>query len=76
MSKIETVEEFLARGGEVTKCPTRQIRKFSSCPALYLPKKAVKKPGIDAQQLLDAAVGTEHEADAVAFLESQGYEVS
>jgi hypothetical protein len=35
-----------------------------------------KKRGVDAQELLDAAVGTKHEADAIAFLESQGYEVN
>jgi len=75
-SKVETVQEFMARGGKVKKCPTRQIRKFSSCPSMYLPKKTDKKPGIDAQSLLDAAVGTEHEAEAIAFLESQGYEVN
>ena len=72
-SKIETIQEFIARGGKVEKCPTREIRKFSSTPSLYLPKK---KPSVDAQTLLDAAVGTEHEAEAIAFLESQGYEVN
>lgn len=75
-TKVETVQEFINRGGKVNKCPTRQVRKFSSCPSLYLPKKATKKLGIDAQALLDAAVDTEHEAEAIAFLESQGYEVN
>lgn len=73
-TKVETVQEFIARGGKVSKCPTRQVRKFSSIPGMYLPKK--KKPGVDAQTLLDAAVGTEQEAEAIAFLESQGYEVN
>ena len=72
--KIETVQQFLARGGKVEKCPTRQVRKFSSCPALYMPKK--QKTGYSAQEILDAAVGTVHEAEAIAFLETQGYEVS
>lgn len=75
MFKIETVEEFVARGGKVQQCPTRQIRKYSSCPNMYLPKKKAKV-GIDAQELLDAATGTEHESEAITFLESQGYEVS
>lgn len=73
MSKVESVEEFLTRGGAVTICKTRQIRKYSSIPGLHFPKK--KKVSINAQQLLDAAVDTEHEAEAIAFLESQGYEV-
>ena len=77
MSNIETVEEFIARGGKVAKCKTLGWRKHSSIPWTYKGQSAPrKKHGVDAQELLDAATGTEHEADAIAFLESQGYEVN
>jgi len=76
MANNETVEQFISRGGEITKCKTRGIRKHSSCPGLYLPPKKEKKKGVDAQQLLDAATGTQHEAEVIAFLESNGYEVN
>ena len=72
--KNETYEEFIARGGKVIKCKTKEIRKYSSIPSFYLPPKKAK--GVDPQQLLDAATSTEHEAEVVAFLQSQGYEVS
>lgn len=85
MSKVETVEEFLARGGKITQCRTYGYKKHSSIPGLVDNTGKVgkdgrvcgpKKPkGVDAQQLLDAAVGTEHEEEVIAFLESQGYEV-
>jgi len=74
MNKKETVQQFIARGGKVVKCKTRGVKKFSSIPQAY---KATKKPkSIDIQALLDAAVGTEHEETAIAFIESQGYEVN
>lgn len=60
--KLETAEEFLARGGNVQQCNTRQT--FGS-----------KKKSIDAQKLLDAAVGTSSEAEVVKFLRSQGIQV-
>lgn len=75
MPKTETIEQFIARGGQVQVCETRGIRKYSSFPGTQLPKK-VEKKGVDAQELLDAAVGTDLEADTIAFLESQGYEVN
>ena len=75
MFKTETVEDFLARGGKVTKLKTYGIKKYSSCPSFYLPKKK-EKASINVQELLDAAVGTEHEEETIAFLESQGYEIS
>lgn len=77
MSKTETVEQFMARGGKITKCKTYGVRKYSSIPAMYHGQQgqSKKKHGVDAQQLLDAAIGTEYEAEAIAFLESQGYEV-
>lgn len=68
---VESVEEYLARGGHITKCKTYGARKYSSIPQ---PKKKVV--GVDAQALLDNAVGTEHEAEVIQFLESQGYEVN
>lgn len=65
-AKRETVEEFLARGGQVTKVSENQSGK----------KRSTKnKKGIDAQALLDAAVGTKDEAKVIAFLKSQGIEV-
>ena len=78
MLKNETVEEFIARGGQVVKCKTYGYRKHSSIPGLYKGQQATtkKKHGVDAQELLDAAIGTEHEAEAITFLESQGFEVS
>jgi NADPH-dependent glutamate synthase beta subunit-like oxidoreductase len=55
----ESVEAFLVRGGKITGKTTKT-------------KKTTK---IDAQQLLDAAIGTENEAAVIAFLASQGIEV-
>lgn len=82
MSNVETVEQFLARGGKITKCRTYGYRKHSSIPSatdntgkVGKGGRIVKQKGVDAQQLLDAAIGTEHEEAAIAFLESQGYEV-
>lgn len=77
--KMETVEEFVARGGKITKCKTYGIRKFSSIPKFYESQNnglTKKKQGIDAQELLDNALGTKDEQDVIAFLESQGYEVN
>ena len=61
--KTESVEEFLARGGKVTDVASEKSSK----------KKGKNK--IDAQKLLDAAIGTEHEAEVVKFLASQGIDV-
>jgi hypothetical protein len=60
--KLETAEEFLARGGVSQKVGTRQ--SFGS-----------KKKAIDAQKLLDAAAGTSSEAEVIKFLRSQGIQV-
>lgn len=55
----ETVEEFLARGGKIT----------SNRPKM----KKINK--IDAQVLLDAAIGTPYEKETIQFLASQGISV-
>lgn len=34
MSKVETVEQFLARGGKITQCRTYGYRKHSSVPSM------------------------------------------
>lgn len=63
----ETVEQFLARGGEIKKVDEGVSGK-----------KKTRKPKsnkIDAQALLDAAVGTPKEAEVINFLKSQGIEV-
>lgn len=84
-NKVEKVEEFLARGGKITQCRTYGYKKHSSTPKAVDNTGKVgkggrvvgaKQPkGVDAQTLLDAAVGTEHEVEVIKFLESQGYEV-
>ncbi len=84
MSKNETVEEFLVRGGEITKCKTYGIKKHSSILLWSLHHNTgigktgtvKRKQGVDAQELLDAAAGTKDESAVVAFLEEQGYEVN
>jgi hypothetical protein len=59
--KVETVEEFLARGGKINK----EVDPVN-----------VKTGKIDAQALLDAAIGSPDEAAVIAFLASQGIEVN
>jgi hypothetical protein len=58
--KTESVEEFLARGGKVQT-------NFN--------KTKIKSSKINAQKLLDAAIGTENEEAVITFLASQGIEV-
>ena len=58
-SNKESVEAFLARGGQIQKVEDK--------------KKNNKK--IDAQKLLDAAVACGQEKEAIQFLKSQGIEV-
>ena len=60
-ARVESVEEFLARGGSVKKVDEGASRYKKS-----------NKNKIDAQKLLDAAIGTEHEAEVIKFLASQG----
>lgn len=60
--KLETTEEFLARGGSAQKIKVRQ--SFGS-----------RSKAIDAQKLLDAAAGTSSEAEVIKFLRSQGIQV-
>lgn len=67
--KTESVESFLARGGDITV-----VQEGKS--ALKKQAKKKKKKGINAQALLDAAIGTPQEQEVIAFLESQGIEVS
>lgn len=63
--KAETTEEFLARGGNITRVAEDDSYK----------RKTRKTNKINAQALLDAAIGTPQEAEVVAFLKSQGVEV-
>ena len=64
----ETTEEFLARGGEIQKIAEGDSYKRKT--------RKPRQPKVNAQQLYDAAVGTPQEAEVVAFLKSQGIEVS
>lgn len=61
--KTESVEEFLARGGQIKTLDEGHSKE----------KKQPKK--INAQMLLDAAIGTADEAVVIAFLASQGIDV-
>lgn len=58
ITKIETVEEFLARGGTIQKTVINK-----------------KKQKVDAQALLDAAVGTKHEEEVIKALKANGIRV-
>ena len=65
IKKAETVEEFLARGG--------QIQKFAEGDSY---KRKTRKPTkIDAQALLDNCKNEHEEKSVIAFLKSQGIEV-
>ena len=68
--KVETTQEFLACGGQIEYIAP----KVSGLRPAPKPRKP-KSKGIDAQALLDAAVGTPQEAEVIAFLKSQGIEV-
>ena len=59
-AKVETVEEFLARGGTIQKSAKKVKNKNNK---------------IDAQALLYAAIGTAHEQEVINFLASQGIDV-
>lgn len=59
----ETVEQFLARGGKIQVIDEGVSRR----------NKATKK--IDAQALLNKAMGTPQEQEVINFLKSQGIEV-
>jgi hypothetical protein len=63
--KQETTEEFLARGGKINKIAEGDTYK----------RKTRKPLPFDAQGFLDKALGTEHEAEAIAWLERNGYDV-
>ena len=63
-AKVETAEEFLARGGVIHKVATGVSGKYKST-----------SNGINPQKLLDLAVGTKMEAEVIKFLASQGYDV-
>lgn len=65
----ETVEQFLARGGQINK-----INEGVSGKKKPRQTKA-KSNKINAQALLDAAMGTPKEAEVINFLKSQGIEV-
>ena len=69
IKKVETTEEFLARGGQVTTLEEKESVKRKK-------RKAKTKTGIDAQALLDAAMGTDKEQEVINFLKTQGIEVN
>jgi hypothetical protein len=60
--KLETSEEFLARGGKIDCVSGRQ--SFGS-----------RSKSIDAQALLDKVIGTKYEAEVIKLLRSQGIQV-
>jgi len=62
----ETVEQFLARGGIIEKIAKSTSNKSNS---------KVKANKIDAQALLNAAMGTDKEQEVINFLKTQGIEV-
>lgn len=62
----ETTEQFLARGGKIDIVPEGRSYKH---------KRKAKSTKIDAQALLNKAVGTPQEKEVVAFLKSQGITV-
>ena len=66
--KTESAEDFLARGGEITV-----IKEGKSA---FKKTRTKKAKGVSAQALYDAAVGTPQEAEVVAYLKTQGIEVS
>ena len=63
----ETVEQFLARGGQIQTIDEGVSGKH---------KKRAKSNTIDAQALLDKAMGTPQEEQVINFLKSQGIEVN
>lgn len=63
--ETESVDEFLARGGKIRKIAEGDTYK----------RKTRKSTNINAQALLDKAMGTANETDVIAFLKSQGYKV-
>jgi hypothetical protein len=65
-SNRESVESFLARGG--------QIQRVSGINNTQ-PKVKAKSGKIDAQKLLDAAIEAGQEKEMIEFLKSQGIEV-
>jgi hypothetical protein len=64
--KRETVEQFLARGGQIEKIEEGVSGKQ---------KRTAKSNKVDAQALLDKAIGTPQEQEVINFLKSQGIEV-
>lgn len=68
-SNVESVEAFLARGGNIQTVGVAAPKKGKG--------KSIKAKDnkVDAQALLDAAVANGCEAEVVAFLQSQGIEV-
>lgn len=59
----ETIEQFLARGGQIQKI------------AEGVSGKRKRSNKIDAQALLNKALGTPQEQQVIEFLKSQGIEV-
>lgn len=64
-SKLETVNEFLARGGKVNKFTKGDSGK----------RKTRKSNKIDAQKLLDNCKNEAEERSCIDFLKTQGIEV-
>jgi hypothetical protein len=59
--KLETADEFLNRGGKIISTSGKQ--SFGS------------RKSIDAQKLLDSAVGTKYESEVIKLLKAQGIQV-
>jgi hypothetical protein len=68
-SNTESVEAFLARGGNIDKVGQKSSSKSKG--------KALKAKDnkVDAQALLDAAVANGCESEVIRFLKTQGIEV-
>ena len=65
---VETLDKWLAKdGNSITKIKSKGQQRFAAAP---------KPTGINPQDLLDAAAGTEDEPAVIAFLEGQGYDVT
>lgn len=70
-SNTESVEAFLARGGNIQKVGAAAPKKSKGKSI----KSAVKSDKVDAQKLLDAAVASGCEGEVIKFLKTQGIEV-
>jgi hypothetical protein len=67
VKKIETVEEFLARGGKINTYEEGDSHKRKT--------RKTTQVTISPQEMLDKAVGTPKEYAVKKFLRSQGYDI-